>query len=133
MELVLLRPSDALDDLVQLDNNIFDPVLLGLPYLSSIEEWTSITLANMPTLALTDFNIVCATLGGFIALFGLVSYLFKEKLYLSEALVSLIAGVIFSPHATNWIRPLDYALGDEETLHTITLYFTRLVGSAPQV
>lgn len=39
----------------------------------------------MPTLALTDFNIVCATLGGFISLFGLVSYLFKEKLYLSEA------------------------------------------------
>jgi hypothetical protein len=39
----------------------------------------------MPTLATVDFNIVCATLGGFIAIFGLVSYLFKEKLYLSEA------------------------------------------------
>ena len=38
----------------------------------------------MPTLALTNFNIVCATLGGFISLFGLVSYLFKEKFYLSE-------------------------------------------------
>ena len=39
----------------------------------------------MPTLAITNFNIVCATLGGFITLFGLVSYLFKEKFYLSEA------------------------------------------------
>jgi hypothetical protein len=39
----------------------------------------------MPTLVLTNFNIVCATLGGFITLFGLVSYLFKEKFYLSEA------------------------------------------------
>lgn len=39
----------------------------------------------MPTLAVTNFNIVCATLGGFITLFGLVSYLFKEKFYLSEA------------------------------------------------
>jgi hypothetical protein len=39
----------------------------------------------MPTLALTNFNIVCASLGGFITLFGLVSYLFKEKFYLSEA------------------------------------------------
>ena len=40
---------------------------------------------NMPTLAVTNFNIVCATLGGFITLFGLVSYLFKERLFLSES------------------------------------------------
>jgi len=39
----------------------------------------------MPTLAITNFNIVCATIGGFISLFGLVSYLFKERYYLSEA------------------------------------------------
>ncbi|KIV99015.1 uncharacterized protein PV09_09244 [Verruconis gallopava] len=81
----------------------------------------------MPNLAIVNFNTVCATLGGFIAVFGLVSYLFKEKLYLSEALVSLIAGIIFSPHATNLIRPLEYAFNDQETLNTITLYFTRLV------
>src|ERR1700759_1760887 len=41
--------------------------------------------------------------------------------------ISTVAGLIFSPHATNLIRPLEYALGDEETLATITLYFTRLV------
>ncbi|OCL10108.1 hypothetical protein AOQ84DRAFT_252234, partial [Glonium stellatum] len=81
----------------------------------------------MPTLAVVNFNIVCATLGGFITLFGLVSYLFKEKFYLSEALISLVAGLIFSPHATNLIRPEEYALGNAETLDTITLYFTRLV------
>lgn len=39
----------------------------------------------MPTLVVSNFNIVCATLGGFITLFGLVSYLFKEHFYLSEA------------------------------------------------
>lgn len=38
----------------------------------------------MPTLSVVSFNIVCAALGGFIALFGLVSFLFKEKFYLSE-------------------------------------------------
>ncbi|KAH7112148.1 Cation/H+ exchanger [Dendryphion nanum] len=81
----------------------------------------------MPTLAVVNFNIVCATLGGFITLFGLVSYLFKEKFYLSEALISLVAGLTFSPHATNLIRPQQYALGNIETLDTITLYFTRLV------
>lgn len=81
----------------------------------------------MPTLVLGNFNIVCATLGGFITLFGLVSYLCKEKFYLSEALISLVAGLIFSPHATNWVRPHEYALGDVQTLDTITLYFARLV------
>ena len=38
----------------------------------------------MPTLSLINFNIVCATLGGFISVFGLVSYLLKEHFYLSE-------------------------------------------------
>lgn len=81
----------------------------------------------MPTLSLVNFNIVCATLGGFISLFGLVSYLLKEKAYLSEALLSTLAGITFSPHGTNWVRPLDYASGSEEDVETITLYFTRLV------
>lgn len=43
----------------------------------------------MPTLAVVNFNIVCATLGGFITLFGLVSYLFKEEFYLSESRQSI--------------------------------------------
>lgn len=120
----------------------------------------------MPTLAVVNFNIVCATLGGFITCFGLVSYLLKEKFHLSEAcaflpsissipalfpsirathlspylsihqdtsadqyllVISLVAGLIFSPRAANLIRPLDYALGDPTTVETITLYFSRLV------
>ncbi|KAK5045018.1 hypothetical protein LTR84_010166 [Exophiala bonariae] len=81
----------------------------------------------MPTLVVTNFNIVCAVLGGFISLFGLVSYLFKERFYLSEALISMVAGIIFSPHATNFIRPLEYAGELQENLDYITLYFSRLV------
>ena len=81
----------------------------------------------MPTLSVVNFNIVCATLGGFITLFGLVSYLLKEKFYLSEALISTFAGLIFSPHATNFVKPLQYANNNEEDLETITLYFARLV------
>lgn len=41
--------------------------------------------------------------------------------------ISLVGGVIFSPHAANLVRPLDYAQGNAEDLETITLYFTRLV------
>lgn len=81
----------------------------------------------MPTLSVNNFNIICAALGGFITLFGLVSYLFKEKFYLSEALISMLAGIAFSPHAANLIRPLDYALGSEVNVEIITMYFTRLV------
>ncbi|KAH7370737.1 Sodium/hydrogen exchanger family-domain-containing protein [Rhexocercosporidium sp. MPI-PUGE-AT-0058] len=80
----------------------------------------------MPTLAITNFNIVCSVLGGFITIFGLVSYLFKEKFYLSEALISLLAGVTFSPHATNFVRPLEYT-GSQANLNAVTLYFSRLV------
>jgi len=39
----------------------------------------------MPTLAVNNFNIVLSVLGGWISLFGLVSYLLKENFYLSEA------------------------------------------------
>ncbi|ETI24061.1 hypothetical protein G647_03430 [Cladophialophora carrionii CBS 160.54] len=81
----------------------------------------------MPTLALTNFNIVTATLGGFITVFALVSYLLKERFYLSEALISLVAGVILGPDATNLIRPDQYSLHSEENLDYINLYFTRLV------
>ena len=35
--------------------------------------------------------------------------------------------MILSPHATNFVRPLQYANGNEIDLETITLYFTRLV------
>lgn len=42
-------------------------------------------------------------------------------------MISLVAGIIFSPSATNLIRPLEYALRSEENLDSITLYFTRLV------
>ncbi|KAJ5105196.1 hypothetical protein NUU61_002543 [Penicillium alfredii] len=81
----------------------------------------------MPTLAIVNFNIVCATLGGFVSLFGLVSYLCKDRFYLSEALISLLAGVAFSPHAANFIRPEEYALHSEQNLEAVTLHFTRLV------
>ncbi|KAI9742471.1 MAG: hypothetical protein M1818_004005 [Claussenomyces sp. TS43310] len=80
----------------------------------------------MPTLALTNFNIVCTVLGGFITLLSLVSYLAKEKLFLSEALISLVAGIIFS-HSTKLIKPLEFASGSQASLDAITLNFSRNV------
>lgn len=42
-------------------------------------------------------------------------------------MISLVAGVAFSPHAANFIRPQEYALFDDVNLDKITLNFTRLV------
>ncbi|KAF2859018.1 hypothetical protein K470DRAFT_300541 [Piedraia hortae CBS 480.64] len=83
----------------------------------------------MPALTLTNLNIVCAVLGGFITIFGLISYLLKEHFYLSEALTSTLTDIIFSPHATNWIRPSQLVGrdSDPETPEQVTLYFSRLV------
>ena len=36
-------------------------------------------------LQLSNFNIIVSLLGGFISLFGLISYLLKENYYVSEA------------------------------------------------
>ncbi|KAH7011254.1 Na/H antiporter [Ilyonectria destructans] len=80
----------------------------------------------MPALEITNFNIIVSLLGGWIAAFGLVSYLSKENLYLSEALISLLAGVAFSPVGANFIRPLEYA-GSSKDVEAITLNFARLV------
>ncbi|KAK3935736.1 Cation/H+ exchanger [Diplogelasinospora grovesii] len=79
----------------------------------------------MPLLDLSNFNIVISLLGGWITLFGLVSYLIKEQYYLSEAFLSLFAGLLFK--VTGLIKPLEYAGGSLENLETVTLNFTRLV------
>lgn len=44
-----------------------------------------------------------------------------------ELVISLLAGVTFSPHAANLIRPVEYALGSEDNVNFITLAFSRLV------
>lgn len=93
--------------------------------------------------AILNFNLVCCALGGFVTLFGLVSYLLKEGFYVTEpresilhqlcdhtdfihVVVSLTAGAFLSPYGLNLIRPLEYA-GSQEAIDTITLCFTRLV------
>ncbi|KAK6352865.1 hypothetical protein TWF696_004865 [Orbilia brochopaga] len=82
----------------------------------------------MPTLIISEFNIVCTILGGFVLIFGLVSFFVKERLYLSEALIAMLMGVALGPYGANLIRPLSYAKDNsEENLDAINLAFSRLV------
>ncbi|KAF3319436.1 hypothetical protein TWF173_000065 [Orbilia oligospora] len=82
----------------------------------------------MPNLVISEFNIVCTVLGGFVLAFGLVSFFVKERLYLSEALIALLMGVALGPYGAHIIRPLSYARDNsEENLDSINLAFSRLV------
>ncbi|CAG8005285.1 unnamed protein product [Penicillium salamii] len=94
-------------------------------------------------LQLSNFNIIVSLLGGFISLFGLISYLLKENYYVSEArtrdwgsrpginktprslaygenaVISLLVGVAFGPNGANFIRPRDYAECNHEGVSVI--------------
>jgi NhaP-type Na+/H+ or K+/H+ antiporter len=41
--------------------------------------------------------------------------------------IALVFGLVLGPHGTNFIRPLDYANGDNHRLDSTTLAFSRLV------
>lgn len=55
-------------------------------------------------------------LGGFTSLFMLVSLFVKEKMYIGEATVATLCGVIFGPHAANLFNPLSWGNADQITL-----------------
>lgn len=67
-------------------------------------------------------HLVYIILGGFTSIFMLCSLFIKEKLYIGEATVATICGVIFGPHAANLINPLSWGNTDK-----ITLEFSRIV------
>lgn len=55
-------------------------------------------------------------LGGFTGLFMLCSLFVKEKLYIGEATVATICGIIFGPHAANLFNPNSWGNVDKITL-----------------
>ena len=55
-------------------------------------------------------------LGGFTSLFMLCSLFVKEKLYIGEATVATICGIIFGPHAADLFNPLSWGNVDKITL-----------------
>jgi NhaP-type Na+/H+ or K+/H+ antiporter len=67
-------------------------------------------------------HLVYIILGGFTTLFMLCSSVIKERLYIGEATVATICGIIFGPHAANLIDPGTWGNTDQ-----ITLEFSRIV------
>jgi sodium/hydrogen antiporter len=67
-------------------------------------------------------HLVYIILGGYTTLFMLCSSIIKEKLYIGEATVATVVGIIFGPIAANLINPLSWGNTDQ-----ITLEFSRIV------
>ncbi|KND02439.1 uncharacterized protein SPPG_09069 [Spizellomyces punctatus DAOM BR117] len=72
------------------------------------------------TAGTNDVHAVSALIGGFILIFGFVSLIVKERLYLSESLVATIVGIIIGPVGINLLDPYLWA-GE---IQNITLAFT---------
>lgn len=73
-------------------------------------------------LAINRPHLVYIILGGFTSIFMLCSLFIKEKLYIGEATVATICGIIFGPQAANLINPLEWGNVDQ-----VTLEFSRIV------
>lgn len=67
-------------------------------------------------LSINKPHLAYLIIGGFTSLFMLCSLFVKEKLYIGEATVATICGVIFGPHAANLFNPLSWGNVDQITL-----------------
>ncbi len=73
-------------------------------------------------LSITKPHLVYIILGGFTSLFMLCSSIIKERMYIGEATVATLCGLIFGPHAANLINPDSWGSVD-----TVTIEFSRIV------
>lgn len=59
--------------------------------------------------------VAYAVIGFALLLFGLISLFMKQKLYIGEATVATIYGLIVGPHCLNWFAPTTWGNSDEIT------------------
>lgn len=81
--------------------------------------------AHVVEVDLSEVSKSLAVLGGFIIIYGLLSYVVKERLYLSEPLLAVTAGIIVGPYVLNWVNPISW--GTVEETNEVTYQFTRIV------
>ncbi|KAJ3390979.1 hypothetical protein HDU84_006651 [Entophlyctis sp. JEL0112] len=74
--------------------------------------------------ALYNTHILYLALGAFITIFGLISLIIKDKLFMSEAMVAVVIGVLVGPVVSN-IFDASTAFGEKGNI--VTLEFTRFI------
>ncbi|KAI4138989.1 MAG: hypothetical protein L6R39_006516, partial [Caloplaca ligustica] len=73
-------------------------------------------MAPWEQLSINKPHLAYLILGGFTSLFMLCSLFVKEKMYIGEATVATLCGIIFGPHAANIFNPLSWGNTDQITL-----------------
>ncbi|KAI5794968.1 Cation/H+ exchanger [Pyronema domesticum] len=84
------------------------------------------TISPLSLFEATNFNILCGILGASVLLYTLVQTFVRQRLFLNEALISLLLGLALGPYGANLLRPLSFA-GDATKIDAITLSLSRLV------
>ena len=64
-------------------------------------------------------------MGGFVVIYGLISFFVKERMYLSEPLLAVTVGIVIGPHVLNWVDP--YSWADDTIINEVTYEISRLV------
>lgn len=80
---------------------------------------------HIVTTDISDVSKAYSVLGGFIVIYGLGSYVAKDRLYMSEPLIAVTVGIITGPYVLGWVDPRSW--GNYEQTSYVTYEFSRLV------
>ncbi|KAL2784827.1 Sodium/hydrogen exchanger family-domain-containing protein [Aspergillus keveii] len=81
----------------------------------------------MPTLNVSELNVVIAVLGAFITLYAFFSVKIKNKWYLGEALPAVVVGIVFGPYAARFLDATEWGSAIRGQQDAITLGMCRVV------
>ncbi|KAH8431978.1 putative plasma membrane antiporter [Aspergillus melleus] len=80
----------------------------------------------MPTLDVSELNVVIAVLGGFMLLYGVISVKIKSFWYLGEALPAVLVGIILGPAAAKLLDATEWGSAVRDQQEAITLGLCRV-------
>ncbi|KAI0157097.1 Na(+)/H(+) antiporter 1 [Hypoxylon sp. FL1284] len=81
----------------------------------------------MPTLDVSDLNIVVSVIGAFTVLYGLVAIKIKAVWYIGEALPAVVIGMILGPIAARFLDPKQWGSAAADQQDVITLGVMRVM------
>ncbi|GAA6004531.1 hypothetical protein JCM10207_000920 [Rhodosporidiobolus poonsookiae] len=87
----------------------------------------NIDLPPWVKLDITNVSLALAILGAYLTTINQISYLLKERLLLSSALVALCVGIAFGPIGTDWLSPGQWTGHSETAQNSLTFQICRIV------
>ncbi|GAA5929313.1 hypothetical protein JCM10213_006346 [Rhodosporidiobolus nylandii] len=91
------------------------------------ESSSHIDLPPWVSLDITHISVALAVLGTYLVTVGQISYILKEKLLLSSALVAFAVGIAVGPIGLDWLSPWQWVNFDEDARYALTFQITRIV------